>query len=73
MVNNGNVAHQRRAMRVDQQSLLQILLGVQELFLLQMYHADAVPRVVVSTVQKDGLAEAGEALVHLFDQKVLVA
>ena len=44
-----------------------------KLFLFELNHTNAVPGVVVTRVEVDGLAETGERLVHLFDETILVA
>ncbi|RNA19675.1 hypothetical protein BpHYR1_003657 [Brachionus plicatilis] len=73
VVHDRYVHHQRRAVRINEQRFFQILFGQQKLLLLKVNHADAVPGVVVSWLEKDGLAERRQALVHLFDENVLVA
>lgn len=43
-----------------------------KLLLLELNHANAVPGVVVTRIEIDGLAKAGERFVHLFDETILV-
>lgn len=44
-----------------------------ELLLLELNHTDAVPGVIVARIEIDSLAEAGQSLVHLLDETVLVS
>lgn len=44
-----------------------------ELLLLELNHTDTVPGVIMSGIEIDSLSEAGQSLVHLLDETVLVS
>jgi len=44
-----------------------------ELLLFELNHTDAVPGVIVARIEINGLSEAGQSLVHLLDETVLVS
>lgn len=44
-----------------------------ELLLLELNHTDTIPGVIVARIEIDSLSEAGQSLVHLLDETVLVS
>lgn len=44
-----------------------------EFLLLELNHTDTVPGVIMSGIEIDSLSEAGQSLVHLLDETILVS
>ena len=70
---DGNVTHQDGTLRVDAQRLPEVEFRQLEPLLLVVGEADAVPSVVMPSVDPDGRPEAGKGFLQLLDDDVLVA
>jgi len=64
---------QHRVLRIDFDRSLKVILSHRELLLSIVYHAEAVPRIVVAVVGTQRIAERARSLLELVVGHVLVA